>query len=562
MNPAKDTGLVVHDFSGHRRLARGDGSPETQWSIIGGPSVESLIVAFSNLNIDDDVPGLLSENALTVVIHKEKTDAVNRNGAAFTAGTFTGLVRLFLPAADGIAYWDFGGTTGDHRVTASGLAYGSDLWVARAGSRGMHLWQNGQLVASNSVGVTRADTATSLDWNGNGSAGDLARTKILLIYDRELSEQEIQTLSRDPLAPFYLAPPAMLSPAGGEDVSSTLTLTDFAEVIVLIGDVHHLSHHLNLTDSAEGDNASVEGTSHSLNLTQSVTVLGPIRVTAHNRINFSDGVVAYLGVPWLPIEVTDILAFVQQAGRGLPRSATNVMTLTDEVYRSFQVEDALSLLQTISAGQGDDSEQSLNLSHSVVLNAIWRRSVTHDNFIRDGFTYYKDSKCARKRYSPFEGGDAAMPEKRLQFKSNFTLESLSGPYLSVVLRNPEMDNRDRLGFNRVNRETSGGELNVFVDPVWAKVNTLLFTIVAVKREKIAALQSFFQETLGHEVKLSDWSGAQWRGIITTPNETATEDSDGYWTVSFEFEGEPYEGQAPDDRLAFSQSVTVELVTAP
>ena len=42
---------------------------------------------------------------------------------------------------------------------------------------------------------------------------------------------------------------------------------------------------------------------------------------------------------------------------------------------------------------------------------------------------------------------------------------------SVSLRAPNLGNKDRLSFNRVLRETRGGTLVVFADPIWPKVQT-------------------------------------------------------------------------------------------
>ena len=43
------------------------------------------------------------------------------------------------------------------------------------------------------------------------------------------------------------------------------------------------------------------------------------------------------------------------------------------------------------------------------------------------------------------------------------------PTVSVTLRSPELGNKDRLQFNRISRETRGGTLIVFADPMWPKV---------------------------------------------------------------------------------------------
>jgi hypothetical protein len=121
-----------------------------------------------------------------------------------------------------------------------------------------------------------------------------------------------------------------------------------------------------------------------------------------------------------------------------------------------------------------------------------------------------------------------------------------------------MDDKHRMSFDRVNRETLGGELSVFRDTVWPTTKSMLFTVVGIKTTVFESLQSFLLATLGQEVLFHDWTGVTWRGIVTNPEETATEDRDGYWTVAFEFEGSPYDGPPANHSLAFSQTATFTI----
>lgn len=630
----------------------------------GGPGIEAAPsnasvggTDFVHLGLADLV---VPTKNVTIVLQQEKTDSNNRVSAAFGVGP-TGFATTqcgaHVPYSDGVVYWDFGGNASSNRVTASGLTVtGKNTWIFRAGDLGMQFWQNGIRRANSTTAVSRtlfnSTQALTLFAGAGPSGSDMVKVYAFLIYNRNLTEQEIALLSQDPMLPFYLrqaepkspvvAPPVdfngilgvtraelgkyfvlgyggtLLDDEGAElpeeEVDHDLNITDDATYIaeynvsvehelefedlaaspvtfeeeveqsitfvqegegsavaeledeiafehqvletLFIGDVHHLSHDLGLTDTAEGDNADVEEVEHVLGFEQTVETLGPIYVSVTTFINLDDDHTDDFGVPWEPIEVEHTLEFVQRAGIARFATASSTLAFEHETYRSYAVESVLELVDDMEYGKGpDEQEHDLGLEHEVLLNAVWVRTVAHAGILADAMTYLVDDPCNRKLYTPFEGGSASMPEPRLQFRSQFTLETLSGPHTILVLRNPETDDRDRLGFNRVNRETRGGELNVFSDPVWAKVNTLLFTIVANKREKIDALQQFLYDTLGQEIKLSDWTGTQWRGVVTTPEESATEDQDGYWTFSFEFEGEAYEGQAPEGRMILNQTAS-------
>jgi len=80
--------------------------------------------------------------------------------------------------------------------------------------------------------------------------------------------------------------------------------------------------------------------------------------------------------------------------------------------------------------------------------------------------------------------------------------------ITVTLREPEFDNKDRLRFQRINRETRGGTLIVFADPIWPKVQQLTLEFTSLKEEEAQSLLTFIAATLGKEVGLRDWeSGA-------------------------------------------------------
>jgi len=600
-----NVGTVIEDLSGFGPGMFGDGPTEIRGEVAGGPSLQFAATTLGYVEMSHPGGRLFRANGATIVVHKQKTDGTNRNATIFgnVAGVAAAICRLYAPDASGNAVFEFGGNTGTNELSISGLTFGDDVWVCRAGTRGLYVWQNGVLVGSSSTPVTFSNNTTTWRWNGGVStSSDLCRSKVMLTFDRELSDQDALLLSRDPLAPFVVKHPLKLIAGGGgaildNDISQSLNLgqdatptierqvsasstlalaglavaeigveknveselgfTDLAEGFVFPGDIQHVSHDLGLTDSAVGDNASTEEPTSSLALIQSVSVVGPTYVDVHVIMGLEHGAGGSIGVPWLPIEVEHSLGLSQLAGRARPQSVTSTLSLTGAAFRRQEVQSTLSLVQTVAGGEGIDlSTQNVNLSHVVLVNAAFLRSFLHNNFLQQSLTYFIDNSCARKEYNRYQGegeGDG-IEEKPLLFNSDFVLESLSGPKLIVRLRSPEMDDRDRSGFNRVNRETRGGELNVFSDPAWPNINTLLVTITALKQTKIEELQEFLLTTLGQQIKLQDWKGRSWAGVITTPGDVATEDERNAWTMSFEFEGEPYEGQAIDDRIAFDQYV--------
>jgi len=108
---------------------------------------------------------------------------------------------------------------------------------------------------------------------------------------------------------------------------------------------------------------------------------------------------------------------------------------------------------------------------------------------------------------------------------------------SITLPAPDFGNRDRLSFNRVLRETRGGTLIVYADPIWPKIQTLVLSFSGLTGAEAQALLEFFDNHLGQEIGLLDWEHRYWVGVVTTPDEPIVQDGKDSFSASFEFEGQ-------------------------
>jgi len=115
---------------------------------------------------------------------------------------------------------------------------------------------------------------------------------------------------------------------------------------------------------------------------------------------------------------------------------------------------------------------------------------------------------------------------------------VTSPTEFVNLRSPEYGNKDRLSFNRISRETRGGTLIVFADPIWPKTQTMALTFRGLSSGQVQNYLTFIEAHLGEEVGFVDWEGFYWKGIIMKPEEPTVADSKQVYTISFEFEYEP------------------------
>lgn len=174
---------------------------------------------------------LPTSQGCTVLILYEKADSTNRASYAFTldmlfASEGTARCAAHLPFSDGTVYWDFGGVTaGSTRVSAASLTFGADRWVFSTGSRGMEIWQNGLLRASNGANPTRtASAATSFVLGARVSDAvfsDIAHYNVFALWARQLTGDEILMVSADPYM-LWEAPLLFYERGRAADMSSTL----------------------------------------------------------------------------------------------------------------------------------------------------------------------------------------------------------------------------------------------------------------------------------------------------------------------------------------------------
>jgi hypothetical protein len=369
--------------------------------------------------------------------------------------------------------------------------------------------------------------------------------------------------------------------------SNTITLTSAGgRTITFNGNnviiLSHLVGHFNyVADRAPAGNvlsfvqsvvslSSLEATSN-LGLVQTVNVRAPYKPTIIHPLGLSSRTSTphrafvtstldlddFLVTPLPTQHLAHTLAFVQDSPIG-------------------RVSDAITFVQSVLFSFSLTAANVMNLTDQLDLSAVWVRDVEHENVVGHSMTWYEDTPCGKKNYTPFQGEhtvalDVEQPRNTLQDPQGDTGNfSLYTPYLGVasskvVLRKPELDNRDRNAYSRISQETRGGELVVYADPIWPKVRTLAVTIIGLSETQVDDFQEFMKATVGQEIGLTDWEGRLWKGFIRNPNEPAIQDGRSMWAISFEFEGEMLDVEQPgnDDgngmAMNLSQAVMAVIV---
>jgi hypothetical protein len=256
-----------------------------------------------------------------------------------------------------------------------------------------------------------------------------------------------------------------------------------------------------------------------------------------------------------PEPTGNILSFAQRAGvvhvraDGISATAASALALT-QWTNPTPTGDAVSQLtlgHTASATAGRmatstlalDQQASFTINRFVSAGSILSLHQAVNLLLVEG--------CAGRSYTPFVGStddpNAPIPPST----TVPILERVEGvqlywpvdvPTMTVTLRGPELDNKDRLRFQRINRETRGGTLVVFADPIWPKVQQLTLEFVGLEESEAQSVLSFIAATLGKEVGLRDWENRHWAGVIVSPDEPIIRNGPQNISTALEFEGVP------------------------
>jgi hypothetical protein len=389
-----------------------------------------------------------------------------------------------------------------------------------------------------------------------GFAGEQPTSSTMTLVDVAYAARDIPLSASSTLAFVSLGGRTL-----AEDASNNLGLFELMQGFNYVGDRNPAGNTLNFIQTVTS--LSSLDAEHDLGLIQTVEVRGPYKPVIQHNLALSDhtstpfrffmdqslGLLDRARTPLPTQHLYDTLVFVHEAPIG-------------------RIEEDLVFVQTVEVAFSKTASNTINLTDDVVVQMIYRRTFTHSDFIGHSLSWYEDTPCSKKQYTPFQGestfaSDVTPPNDNLQDPQGDTGNfSLYQPYLGVptskvTLRKPELDNRDRNAYTRVNRETRGGKIIVYADPTWPQIRTLAVTIVGLTETEVDDMQTFMLTTVGQEIGITDWEGRLWKGFITNPNDPATQDGRARWTVSFEFEGEMLEVEQPgnDDGQGMAMNLT-------
>lgn len=352
----------------------------------------------------------------------------------------------------------------------------------------------------------------------------------------------------------------------------TLDFVDTNVPIVFIHDWWGTGDFVTFTEVVDVECGNWKYVPQTLTFTQTVTWLGPHYVDTQHYISFQESV-------WnsntFRLVVADLLTLIQWAGRPYSLTVSDNLIFSDDGRRRIDAIDSLIFNELVLNGKGAPITTTLAFHQDAVVQGNFRRVADDILNLGHSVTFYYITPCVNKQYHPFIGesnviGQPTAPNldlplvQGLPISTRFQLSypAMGGATDTVVLRAPELDSRDRNAFNRINRETRGGRLVVFADAIWPKVNTIACTFIGLTKIEVDTLQEFILNHIGEEIRVIDWDGHAWTGVVIKPNDPATCDGKQGWSIGFEFEGTPIESYSPGLSLVFIDSAATVVLRRP
>ncbi len=223
------------------------------------------------------------------------------------------------------------------------------------------------------------------------------------------------------------------------------------------------------------------------------------------------------------------------AGRYLPVTASNTLSMTFATYRAESITNTFALsFDCNKYGQGCDNVFAMNFG--IATQWIGTASATATFALASNFGFWNVSTdlC---QYDPFvlSGSEVSATPPTLTLAETVTFTSTSG---TLTVRAPKLADREESNTTRIYRTSLTGDLIVFADPQWPKSTKLTLEFEALSAAKADEFFEFLQTNIGLSTVYVDYYGQSWTGIILTPDAEfyQTDRSSCTYGTSIQFEG--------------------------
>lgn len=289
---------------------------------------------------------------------------------------------------------------------------------------------------------------------------------------------------------------------------------------------------------------------NTLEVADHVIVVGPIYVSAISIAQWTENEYTQYGEPYTvfyglqdsatvvikpsrsgitKVGLEQLVSGVRLKAGAISLVASNILEISTSIpaITYLDVVNELELESSADTKHGF-SESKIDFSSTVTYNTNFSSRLASNQLDIISSFFAVPQQFSLCTYSPFMGSttDPAAPQNVLKNqpiidpdRNGVTLfYPWSSPTVTLNLRGPDLGNRNRLIFQRINRETRGGTLIIWADSIWPNNERLVLNFSGLTESEGQSALDFITQSLGKEIGFTDWEGNTVYGIIMTPSE--------------------------------------------
>lgn len=247
------------------------------------------------------------------------------------------------------------------------------------------------------------------------------------------------------------------------------------------------------------------------------------------------------------------------------RSVSNLLSVSGSAYRTLPISvvSQLNLVQELSFVRG--CTNTLTINQTVGLNVSKIQSISQSLGLGNYTVALIDGNWQfTGLYTPIDILSYDPSKLQIPPVATHKVQLISD---TEVLEYDIVDygDQDRIEHTRISRRTRNEELIIYRDPVWPKTETLKFKLIDLSADQGKRTLDFLSSNLATTIRLTDWIGVRWSGIIVNPDAQLTQNimdqscGSGRYEINLEFQGEQLAGYIKE--LSVSQVLPLSQYTA-
>ncbi len=240
------------------------------------------------------------------------------------------------------------------------------------------------------------------------------------------------------------------------------------------------------------------------------------------------------------IKITQSVIFELDRVGYFERSAESILVITSTVDHDYTAESILTIISVAEYELVTQPRSVLNITQTLEREVVLNRTAASTITVTQTVNYEVVDRFDHCTYSPFIGSSTDPEAPTAPAITPPTTSRADAVILErgadvLTLNLPELGNRDRLDFTRINRESRGGVLYIFSDPIWPKTENMQLDFLGCTEAEMQNILTFIKNTLGHEIIIHDWENRSWYGFITNPDTPIVRDNRGTYSIALELD---------------------------